>query len=248
MATLAGTDLSPGSAARNYRADQGFFLGIALALSLLTLAGFLQLALRGITDPIGAPVRVHVHALLLVGWLALFCTQNWLAYTNRIAFHRKLGWAALLLVGAIVVANYKVTVAVIAEDRMGAGGFTTPASFFALGTADTLSFAGLVAWAIARRRDTQWHRRLLFGATLMLSAAGFNRLLVDVPGAIAPLLSIGAQLAFVAAIAWHDRKALGRVHGATIAVAIVVLVQHAIPIVFPMIGPWNDLVTSITGQ
>jgi len=247
MASLADGGAPAQINPQNYRADQGFFLGISVALSLLTAAGFLQLALRGITDPIGAPVQVHIHALFLVGWLAVFCTQNWLAWSGNIAWHRKLGWAALLLVACIVVANYYVTYVVIVEDRMGAGGFDTPSSFLALGAADTLSFAGLVAWAIARRRDTQWHRRLMFGATLMLSAAGLNRLLIDVPPTIAPFLSIGAQYAFLTVIALHDRKMFGKVHGATIAVAIVVLVQHAIPFVFPMIGPWNSLVDALVG-
>lgn len=246
MASLAEGGAAAQVNPRNYRADQGFFLGMALLLSLLTATGFAQLALRGITDPIGAPFRVHVHALLLGGWLILFCTQNLLAYWGNIKLHRKLGWAALLLVLAIMAANYHVTIRAIIEGRMGIAG-ATPSSFLALGTADTLTFAGLVAWAIAKRRDTQWHRRLLFGATLMVAVAGFNRLLADMPPAIAPFLGIGTQFAFLAAITLHDRKVLGKVHGATIAVAIVVLVQHAIPVVFPMIGPWNALVASIVG-
>jgi hypothetical protein len=231
---------------KNYRADQGFFLGIALVLSLLTALGFAQLALRGITDPVGAPFRVHLHAMLLGGWLVLFCTQNWLAFANRIAFHRTLGWTALALIAAIIVANYIVTLGVIHEGRAESVGHT-PSSFMALGTGDTLCFAGLIAWAISKRRDTQWHRRLLFGATLIFSAAGFNRLLADLPPEITPFLSIGAQLAFLAAIALHDRKALGQVHGATIAVGVVLAIQHSMPAILPRIGLWNDLVASLVG-
>lgn len=246
MATLAGGETPQKSSYASYRADQGFFLGLALALSLLTLLGFGQLAARGITDPIGAPFRVHAHALLLVGWLALFCTQNWLVYAGNIKLHRMLGWLGVALVAAILVANYQVTLAVIAEDRLGPG--FTPASFLALGVADTFTFAGLIGWALVKRRDTQWHRRLMFGATLMVAAAGFNRLLGDVGGEFTQFLTIGTQLAFVAALAWHDRKALGRVHGATLAVGLVVLIQHAIPAVLPMIGLWQIFVTSLVGQ
>lgn len=193
MATLAGGASSHSCSPRGYRADQGFFLGISVTLSLLILVGFGQLALRGITDPIGAPVRVHVHALLLLGWLGVFCSQNLLAWRGSIALHRKLGWTAILLVAAIVIANYYVTIMAIAEGRAGPG--ATPAGFLALGTADTLTFAGLIAWAVAKRRDTQWHRRLMFGATLMVAAAGINRLLGGISLPLAAILSIGSQLA-----------------------------------------------------
>lgn len=246
MATVVEGESAPRINPKNYRADQGFFLGISVALSLLTFLGFLQLAARGITDPVGAPVRVHGHAFLLVGWLALFCTQNWLTWRGNLSLHRMLGWSALLLVGAIVVANYVVTMGVIVEGRTSSAGFT-PAGFLALGTADTLTFAGLIGWALVLRRDTQWHRRLMFGATLMLSAAGINRWLSFLSGPVQPVLSIAIQLAFVAVIAWHDRKALGQIHKATIALIAMVAIQRAAPSILPLFGPWNGLVEALAG-
>ncbi len=246
MATIVEGGSASGINPKNYRADQGFFLGISVALSLFTFLGFAQLAARGITDPVGAPVRVHGHAFLLVGWLALFCTQNWLAWRGNLSLHRLLGRSALLLVAAIVVANYVVTMGVIVEGRTGSAGFT-PSSFLALGVADTLAFAGLIVWALVLRRDTQWHRRLMFGATLMLSAAGINRWLSFLSGPVQPVLSIALQLAFVAVIAWHDRKALGHVHKATIALFVMVAIQRATPNVLPRFEPWNELVKALVG-
>ena len=85
MATLASGTASPSYSPKGYRADQGFFVGISVTLSLLIPVGFAQLALRGITDPVGAPVRVHVHALPLLGWLGVFCSQNPLVWRGKIA-------------------------------------------------------------------------------------------------------------------------------------------------------------------
>ncbi|MEL1249345.1 hypothetical protein [Aurantiacibacter gilvus] len=242
MATTASvtkTHVDP----RNYRADQGFFLGLSVILTVLILTGFGQLAARGITDPIGAPLRLHTHALLLVGWLGIFCMQNWLIYRGNLAWHRMLGWLAMALVAAIIVANYVVTIAVITEGRLGPQ--FTPAGFTALGTADTLTFVGLIGWAVAMRRNTQWHRRLMFGATLMVAAAGFNRLLGALP--YSEVLSIASQLAFVAAIAWHDRRALGHIHKATIVIAAMVLIQRSLPTLLPKLDPWVDFTNRLTG-
>lgn len=243
MAT-ASLDARPRGEPRNYRADQGFFLTLSVLLTVLTAAGFVQLAARGITDPVGAPLHVHVHALLLVGWLGLFCTQNWLAWHGRLALHRQLGRASLLLVAAIVLANYHITITAI---EMGRTGAFTPAGFLALGAADTLGFAGLFAWAILRRRDTQWHRRLIFGATLMLAAAGFNRLLGDLPIQLSVVASIGAQLAFVAAIGWHDRRTAGALHGATLVLALAVVLQRSLPLLLPMAPLWVNFATWVIG-
>lgn len=250
MATLAARTQKTGEK-RDYRADQGIFLGLSAALALLTIVGFGQLAARGITDPRNFPLLVHAHALLLLGWLGVFCSQNWLAYQGNLAWHRRLGWPALVLVGAIVLANYHVTIGVIAEGRLHPQ--ASVAFFLALGVVETLTFAGLVGWAIAMRRDTQLHRRLMFGATLMLSAPGINRLVgappipMDLPPSMALSLSIGCQMAFVAILAWHDRRALGNIHKATLAIGLTVLIQRSLPSILPMVGSWVDFANWVTG-
>ncbi len=227
---------------RNYRADQGFFLAISVALSLLILIGFGQLAARGITVPAEFPIRVHVHALLLIAWLGTFSYQNWLAYKGNLKLHRTLGKVSVLLVVAIIVANAYVTVMTVVDGRMAPN--FTPGRFFALGTADTLFFAGLVAWALALKRDTQWHRRLMFGATLILAAAGINRLLGNVAGSLSEYLSVAVQLAFLVVIAWNDRRMLGKVHPATLWLVPIVIVERMFPHVVGRFPPLVDFANS----
>jgi hypothetical protein len=226
MATSVSSDTSSAARASNYRADQGFFTGISVGLSLLIAVGFAQLVVRGINDPADFPLRVHVHAVLLLSWLGLFSYQNWLAHKGTLAIHRKLGKASVLLIAAIIVANTYVTVMTVVDGRLGPQ--FTPGYFFALGASDTLFFAGLFGWALARKHDTQWHRRLMFGATLILSAAGFNRILSGV-GPLAEPISIAAQLAFLAAIAWNDRRVLGHVHKATLLLVPIIVFERLLP-------------------
>lgn len=227
MATHFDTDQSQSSASRSYRADQGFFLVISVTLSLLIVIGFGQLALRGIRVPADYPARVHLHLLLMVSWLAVFSAQNWLAYKGRIALHRRLGWVAMALVAAIVVANLYVTIMKIVDGRLNP--IFTPGQFVSLGTVDTLAFSGLVAWAVIQRHHLQWHRRLMFGATLMLAAAGFNRFLVPMDRTIADAISAVFQIGFLTILARHDFRLLGHVHKATALVFVIVPIQHLAP-------------------
>jgi len=227
MATHFDTDQSQSSASPSYRADQAFFLVISVTLSLLILIGFGQLALRGIRVPADYPARVHLHLLLMVSWLAIFSTQNWLAYKGKIVSHRKLGWVAMALVAAIIVANLYVTIMKIVDGRLNPT--FTPGHFVSLGSVDTLAFSGLVAWAMIQRHDTQWHRRLMFGATLMLSAAGFNRFLVPMDRTITDVISAVCQIGFLTILARHDFRLLGHVHKATALLFVIVPLQHLAP-------------------
>ncbi len=244
MASVAGNE-STQVGPRNYRADQGFFTGLSIALSLLILVGFGQLAARGITVPGEFPLRVHVHAFLLIAWLATFSYQNWLAYKGKLSRHRMLGRTALLIVFAIIIANAYVTIMVIMEGRLGPD--FTPGSFIALGTADTLFFAGLVAWALSCTSDPQSHRRLMFGATLILAAAGINRLLGNVAGEYTEYLSIAVQLAFLAVMAWNDQRVLGHIHKTTLVLVPIVLVERALPHLLGDFPPVADFAQALVG-
>ncbi len=228
----------------DFLADQRFFVALSLALSLVIIAGFGQLVLRGIHSFADFPVRVHLHAIFLVAWLAIFCVQNWLAYVGKIALHRKLGWAAMLLVTAIVIANIHVTVMTIVDGRLPLQ--IAPGFWVSLGFVDTLGFGGLVVWAVALRHSTQWHRRLMFGATLMLSAAGLNRLFDPIFGDLGPIVSIAGQLGFVAVLAWHDSRAMGRIHPCTLVLAVLVLIQRFSPSILAEMPLVADLAESFT--
>src|SRR3546814_9908486 len=55
--------------------------------------------------------------------------------------------------------------------------FFTPPHFLALTVTESLVFGAMVAWAIRRRRATDWHRRLMIGATIVILEPALGRLL-----------------------------------------------------------------------
>jgi len=209
-------------------ADQRFFTRLAQGLAALIVFGFAQWALRGFVAPLKTPIWIHLHGLAMLGWLALIVTQNTLAGNGNLALHRRLGWASLVLVAAIM--GFGIFSGRMALVLHRVPPFFTNAYFLSLTHVEVVVFGSMIAVAIAMRRQTQWHRRLMLGATIILMEPALGRLLPM------PLLgqTVGAwveaavQLGFLTILARHDRKVLGRVHPATLVAMGTVVSVHAL--------------------
>lgn len=206
MATLAHP------AAASSVGDERFFLRGAIVMTVVIVAGFsFQLAMGRST--FASPLRVHAHALLFMGWVAIYLLQNIFAATGRIHLHRRLGWIAAAWMVPMVVLGCLVTVAMVRHGT--APFFFRPVQFLIFDPVAVFTFAGLTTAAILLRRRTEWHRRLHFCGMTMLLNPALGRLLPM------PLLqpwaweaAFAVALAFPLAGAWADRRRSGRVHPA----------------------------------
>jgi len=222
MATQAHTGPSA------FRADQGFFVRLAWILAAIIVIGFAQNAALGRVDIPAVPVWVHLHGLLMLVWLALFVAQNRLAATGNLALHRRLGWAGAFLVCAIVGLTCFTGAMALALHRYPP--FFTAPFFLALTLIGAMAFGGLVFAGISNRRDTQAHRRLMLGGTIVIVEPAFGRMLPApiLGGEMTEWITMVIQLGIVLVIARHDRRTLGRVHPATISVGIVVALADVV--------------------
>ena len=205
MATMAG---SPRLAV----GDEGFFLRGAIAMVLVIVAGFsFQLAMGRST--FASPPLVHAHAIVFMGWIAIYVTQNVLVATDRISLHRRLGWIAAGWIVLMLVLGCAVTVAMARRGQVPF--FFKPLHFLVFDPIALFTFAGLTVAAIMMRRRTEWHRRLHFCGTAMLMGPGFGRLL-PMP-LIAPYAyeaTFAALMIFPVVGSLSDVKRSGRVHPA----------------------------------
>ncbi|MDQ3246188.1 MAG: adenylate cyclase [Pseudomonadota bacterium] len=217
----------PRAPGRGYMADQDFFLRFAITLALFILFGFAQFAMRGYSSFSTAPITVHLHGGLMVAWLGIFVAQNMLVHRGELAVHRKLGWLSAGLVPIVALTGVLVGYNAVALNRVPP--FFGNPYFLTLATVGPLLFAGTVFWAIAKRRQVQWHRRLMLGAMFLLLEPALGRLLPMPPmGAWGETAVLLVQLLFVAVLARHDRHVLGSVHPATMAVTVLLLANHAL--------------------
>ena len=192
--------------------DESFFVRGAIAMALLVVVGFsTQLAMG--RSSFASPPLVHAHAIVFMGWITLYVTQNVLVSRGLIDVHRKLGWIGAGWIVAMVALAFAVTIAMVRRGQVPF--FFTPLQFLVFDPMTVLTFAGLTVAAIVMRRRTEWHRRLHFCGTALLMGPAFGRLLP------LPLLTpyafeatFAALMLFPLAGVIADVRRSGRVHPA----------------------------------
>ncbi|MCK7494285.1 MAG: hypothetical protein MZW92_26105 [Comamonadaceae bacterium] len=143
-------------------------------MAILVVAGLsFQLAMGRST--FASPIRVHAHAVLFMGWVAIFLTQNFLVSSGRIDLHRRLGRLAVAWMVAMVISGFVVTIAMVRNGLVPF--FFRPLQFLIFDPVTVLAFGGLTIAAVMLRRQTDWHRRLHFCGMALLLAPAFGRLL-----------------------------------------------------------------------
>ena len=205
MATIAGRQNRIGR-------DERFFLISAIIMTIILVGGF-SLQLAAGRSSFRSPVPVHVHAVIFFGWTMLYLAQNVLVGRGYRQIHRTLGWLAVVFIPAMVVMGVFVTVAKVREGQ--APFFFQPLYFLMMNPLSVLFFAGLATAAIVKRRQTQWHRRLMFCAMTILLGPGLGRLL-PMPLLIpyAGIAVFAALMLFPIAGVIRDVRSNGRVHPA----------------------------------
>lgn len=199
-----------------------FWQRMAIGLAVFIIFGFLQFALRGFVDPVAAPWWVHLHGVAMLAWLGLLVVQPTLETRGNLGLHRRLGWAGAALATLIAVLGVYTGLASLVLHRFPP--FFSPPYFLALTFVEAVTFGLVVMAAIRKRRDTERHRRLMIGATIVILEPALGRLLPmplmigwsDIPVGL-------IQLSVVGIIALHDRRTLGHIHPATKAVALLVI-------------------------
>jgi hypothetical protein len=205
-----------------------FFAGIALLLIGYVLLGFWPSYFSaGLAFASLPSWLVHVHAVLFVGWVALFGVQIGLVAGSRVAVHRKLGsimgwWAA-----AMVVIGPATVVMALRRPNSGLS-----ARAFAGDLAQTIAFVILITAGVAQRRLSLEHKRLMTLATASIIGPAIARWPFDFIKHAPP---IGLMLFYLLPpmlLLVYDLAILRRVHRATwlgLGLMMLVLTSFGLP-------------------
>lgn len=229
---LAGTDL--------VSRERRFFLFMALLLIGCALLGFGFFQYAGISTW-NAPWWVHVHAFSQMGWLGFFALQNALVVRGDIAVHRRLGMFGAGFAAWIVICALSLSYLVISTGRDD--GLFTAEYLLALNLCNVLAFAVLFAAAFRMRRQSDWHKRLMLCAVIVLSLPSFGRTLVmlGIAGTLSRTLFV---LSFIVIAMLADWRMHNRVHPAYFWGAGTTLVMGAMIATLPLLAPFAALAHS----
>lgn len=167
-----------------WSAERAYFTGLALVSAIVIFIGFSSTYFlsRWLAPP-GSPALgplAHVHGAVFTSWVLLGVAQPALIAGGNRALHRRLGWAAAVLLPAMVVLAVALgiqTLRVAAHDP--SVHFTIPPwLLFALNLQSLPGLVALVGLAMAWRRRSVVHKRLMALSWGLLTAPAVGRILI----------------------------------------------------------------------
>jgi hypothetical protein len=247
MATMAGAGTD------RQAAERKFYSRMALLLVAVVFLGFApSFYLRGIVPPYPRPNPtlpswVLLHGLLFSLWMLLFIAQTRLVASGRRDLHMALGKATMLLAVALIPVMYMVAVWGVARESHPP--FVDSLTWTIVPLAVIPSFAILIWQGWRRRREAQWHKRLLLSAAIIIvMGPAIARLPIAPPtlGGFTFQLLLGLAL-FVPLLIW-DRRTIGKVHQATKLGFSLAVISIAVPLALFWTGAdWASVAAHLPG-
>jgi cytochrome bd-type quinol oxidase subunit 2 len=246
MASLAGVP------ADRQAAERKFYSRMALLLVAVVFIGFApSFYLRGVVPSYPRPnptlpPSVLLHGGLFTLWMLVFVAQTQLVAARKVELHMRLGKLSFLLALAIIPMMYLVAVWQVA--RANQPPFTDPLSWTIVPLAVIPSYAILVWQGWARRRQAQWHKRLMLSAAiLVMLGPAIGRIPIAPPtlGGFLFQVLIGLAL-FIPLFVW-DRRRDGHVHPATWLGFSLAAASSLLPIAIIASGGWAPIAAHLPG-
>ena len=155
--------------------DHRYYVAAAAGIITVVLAGF-SIDMPLLSHPRSVSALVRLHGVVILAWIPVFFTQALPVARERVRLHMRLGIFGAVLALIVVVAD---TSTLIVACRLGGHHMPPgmPRSLFpAFGLFNLLTFAILVGAALTvRRRLTDWHKRLMLLAAILLLDAALAR-------------------------------------------------------------------------
>ncbi len=157
-----------------------FFVLMASAVIITVFAGFAPtFYLRSaFTQTRPMSILLHVHGIVFSAWIIIFLVQSLLIAQGSRQLHQRVGWIATGIAAAMVV----LVIAALIEQLRRVHGFPPPPLALALSAFDIAVFAILVGAAIYFRKRSDWHKRFMLSATILLLGAPMFRLVIHLLG------------------------------------------------------------------
>lgn len=229
-------------------AERKLFLAAAIAFPLIVLIGYFRSYYFSFLFDVPSVANrlVHLHAVVMSGWVLYFVMQTFLIRTKNVKLHMTMGMGGVVLAFIVVVTG--LATAYDAQLVRGAAPpGANPHAFFLLPVSDMLLFVIFFAGAIYYRTRSTEHKCLMLLTAIAFVPAALFRIPV-VPPEYSMLWAFGTPAALAAGIlAWHTKKhgRLNRVFA--LGVALVIAAVPLRPFLMET-DMWLSFVGSLAGR
>jgi uncharacterized membrane protein YozB (DUF420 family) len=207
--------------------------GVVLAIWLAIVIGFaIDIVRRSHIGALNFTLIVHLHAIAYTGWLVLLAAQVWLVRTGRFAAHKRLGWAALVLLPAMLILGPATAYYGVADNPYMPDKWI---AWLSVNYTNAIGSVALLTAGFLMRRNPAAHKRLMLMGTIAVTEPGFSRIwmpflearLGDGYAAFYISTYIGTLL-LVIAVGVYDLATRRRLHPAYVAAALWIFANEAL--------------------
>ena len=229
--------------ANRWKADRGtaFYAIMAGVAALAAAAGFSTTYLMPLAGArFDGPWIAHVHGILFFAWVLLFVAQTSLVRRGNVQLHRRLGLCALPLALAMALSGVGVGLYAVRRDLAAGQGDFAHSQLIGVLTTMTILVA-FVAVALWKRRQPDWHKRMILLATIAMLWPAWFRFRHFMPWVPRPDILLAVVLAdsLIVVAMIRDRLRFGQVHPAYWIFGLGLIAEHVGEILLFDTPPWR---------
>jgi uncharacterized membrane protein YiaA len=210
-----------------------FFLIMSVVGLFAVLAGFAKTFIMPVTaGNFKAPFTIYLHGALALGWVVLFMTQTFLIHNKNYRAHMTLG-----ILGIFIAVGVSVTMLPAglhqAQRELKEGLGETAISGIVGTLTSAIIFLSLVIAGIVNRNNSEWHKRLMLLATIVVLWPAWFRFRHYFPSVPRPDIWFAVVLAdSLIVISWiRDKIVNNKVHPALIYVGLFIIIEHIFEVI-----------------
>lgn len=231
-ADMASTTSVRAAFAAYHRRDRTMIPALVFVIWLAILTGFgIDIVRKAGTGGLVYPLVIHLHAVTFGAWLVLLAAQIWLVRTRRVAVHRRLGMAVLLLVPLMLILGPAAAIVHNRDPYMPDYWL----SFMGTQFTNVLGCTTLFVAGFLKRRDASAHKRLMLMGTIAITEPGFSRIWAQAltarlgQGYLPHYFSIYiGTLVLIIAVGIYDLATRRRLHPAYVGAALWIFANEAL--------------------
>ena len=184
--------------------DRRFYLFITILTAALVFSGFARtFFLNGLFAKLRLPSLFIVHGVVFSSWLVVLVTQAFLVSAKKIQIHKKLGYTRIVLVTAMFVLGWIMSVQAAQSSFTPPGG-PPPTTFFAFQLLGLFAFAAFIAAGYLFRNRSETHKRLMVAGTALILTPAVARIFLLFSTNLVIVKAFAVQLAVLLACMAYD--------------------------------------------